>query len=465
MNLAYKWPAIYWNTACLSVNAGGIDEEDYFELLSRGILEISDEEDRRKSGKVQYGKIASAISKFSKYTNIKLPDINVARFGFVPDAKNNNIIFGLKGVSRIGDDLLRVIMDKRPYTSLEHFIEKMSYQKDDKTLKLISKDRVINLIKAGAFDKLEGRDRRKTMKKYIRIIADKKQNINLQNFNMLIDKGFIPEKLSFESKVYKFTKYIRKSRGGSYYLLDEIARDFLEENEFRIINDAITMTFDGEKKLAISSSSWDNVYNNHMDDVRDWMKEDQTEIRHQLNHKLYMEEYEKYASGSELRWELEALSFYHSGHELKDVEFGDMHITELEDLREDDVIGHWNFNGKVIAEYQISHIVGTVLDKDKTKHIITLATPGGVINVKLWNAQFAKYDHKFYHIDEVTGKKIIDEDSFLKKGTFLMISGIKRGDVFTPKVYKKMGIDPIYRIDMEDGKFVSFEEKSRGLEG
>jgi len=82
----------------------------------------------------------------------------------------------------------------------------------------------------------------------------------------------------------------------------------------------------------------------------------------------------------------------------------------------------------------------------------------------LWNAQFAKYDHKFYHLDEETGKKVIDEDSFLKKGTFLMISGIKRGDTFSPKVYKKMGIDPIYRIEMEDGEFVSFEEKSRGME-
>ena len=45
-----------------------------------------------------------------------------------------------------------------------------------------------------------------------------------------------------------------------------------------------------------------------------------------------------------------------------------------------------------------------------------------------------------------------------------MISGIKRGDTFSPKVYKKMNIDPIYRIAMEDGEFVSFEEKSRGME-
>jgi hypothetical protein len=50
------------------------------------------------------------------------------------------------------------------------------------------------------------------------------------------------------------------------------------------------------------------------------------------------------------------------------------------------------------------------------------------------------------------GVKIIDEDSFFKKGTFLIISGIKRGEYFVPKVYKQMDIQPIMRIAVDENK-------------
>ena len=48
------------------------------------------------------------------------------------------------------------------------------------------------------------------MNSYLELIADKKKRITLQNMTMLFNKGLIPEELSFEAKVYNFTKYIRK---------------------------------------------------------------------------------------------------------------------------------------------------------------------------------------------------------------------------------------------------------------
>jgi hypothetical protein len=40
-----------------------------------------------------------------------------------------------------------------------------------------------------------------------------------------------------------------------------------------------------------------------------------------------------------------------------------------------------------------------------------------------------------------------------------MVTGIKRGDMFVPKVYKEIGIAPMLKIEIENGKFKNFYEK------
>jgi len=458
MNLATKYPIIYWNTACLSSNAGAINEEDYFNLLNQGVIDISDEEDKRKANKVQYGKVAAAIGKFRHDLGVKieLPDINIARFGFTPNAQENSIVFGMKGVSRIGDALINNIMDKRPYVSLNDFLDKMV----EGNKKLISKDRVINLIKAGAFDKVEKIPREQILMNYINQIADKKNRVNLQNMLMLIRKGLLPSEFDEESKIYMFTKYLRTNKfRGSYYILDDIAMEFYNERKYpqhklQRLNNA------GETITVVSIGYWDSIYETSMNKVRDWMKRDQEKILNQLNELLFKEEYEKYAEGNLLRWELDALNFYHSGHELEGVaEQLPILISKLDNIPDNEIIGEFNFDGKVFPKYQIRHIFGTVLDKDKQKHLVTLSTPEGVINVKVYRTQFAKYDHVHSHFDE-DNNKVVDEESFFKKGTFLVVSGIKRGDVFVPKVYRTTGVEVITKIDVVDGKVKKAYNKS-----
>ena len=155
MNLCYFYPSIIWKCACLSVDAGAVNEEDYYNLVDTGIIELTDEEDKREQNKIQYGKIAAAISRFKEISTIELPDINNARFGFTPDVENNSIMFGLRGIARLGEQIINDIILRRPYASLQDFINKMQ-TKDGK--KLISKDRIVNLIKAGAFDKVENKN-------------------------------------------------------------------------------------------------------------------------------------------------------------------------------------------------------------------------------------------------------------------------------------------------------------------
>jgi DNA polymerase-3 subunit alpha len=103
-------------------------------------------------------------------------------------------------------------------------------------------------------------------------------------------------------------------------------------------------------------------------------------------------------------------------------------------------------------------IAGTVIDKDKTKSIVTLATKDAVVDVKLFKQQFAKYSHASSLEEEDENYKPNEED-FLVKGNHLVLTGIKRGDMFVPKVYKNTGIQSILKAVVENNQFVEFRAK------
>lgn len=454
MNLAYRFPSIYWKTACLSVNAGAINEEDYYNLVDEGVIELSDEDDKRDQNKIQYGKVASAISNMKGKIDVQLPDINLSRLGFTPNAQENTILYGLKGISRVGDKIIQDIIMARPFESLEDFVQKMT---TDDEKKLISKDKVVNLIKAGAFDRLEKMPREEILKKFINMIADQKKKLTLSNFIMLMRKNLVPESLEEQKKVYNFTKYIRKFREGtSYYELDEVALDFfLERFPASKIETIITST--GEKKV-INTSWWDGIYDLFMNPVREWIKSNHQVLLKALNSELFNEEFTKYAHGNILDWELQAINFFHSGHPLAAVELP-VPITPLNQIEEGKIDGHFIIQGKYIPKMVLYAIAGTVIDKNKVKSIVTLSTPDGVIDVKLYKQQFAKYAHES-NLDEDDENYVHNEENFLEKGTHLLLVGVKRGDMFVPKVYKRTGYEAINKIVLDkNGKFVELKTK------
>jgi DNA polymerase-3 subunit alpha len=457
MNLAYKFPVIYWNTACLSVNAGAVNEEDYEDLVDEGIIEIEENDDnKREQNKVQYGKVAAAIGKFKSElgVRIELPDVNRAKFGFTPDVEANVVWFGLKGISRIGDDLIREIIANRPYTSVKNFIEKLN---KSGARMIVSKDRVIALIKAGAFDKIEMRPRDEIMRDYILGIYDSKNRITLQNVMSLVKYDMLPPQLEFEKKIFNFTKYIRKTKLKDHYVLDDVAQEFYFENNLGLEIENVKRGV--EIVIAINADKWEKIYDKHMEKVRDFIVANQKELVDAFNRKAFDEEWNKYAAGSILQWELEALNFYHSGHELEGIAktmFYD--ITPTDKLPNNEVVGVFNIDGKTFPKYKIRHIIGTVLDKDKLKHTVTLSSPEGIVTIKVYRSQFSKYDQVLSTVAD-DGTKNLIQDSFFKKGTHLMVTGIKRGDTFIPKVYKEIEAKPILMFEIEDGKFKEFHEK------
>lgn len=113
-----------------------------------------------KSDKVE--KI-SVIINDCKRMGIKVspPNINLSNISFTPIPDKNEILFGLLGVKGLGLAILNKIIENRPYTSLNDFIEKVG----DKTA-------IITLIKAGA---LPTNNKMKSLKKYATSLFNRRE--------------------------------------------------------------------------------------------------------------------------------------------------------------------------------------------------------------------------------------------------------------------------------------------------
>ena len=443
MNLAYHYPTIFWNCANLIVDSAGIDENDEFvnliddfdpatENTEETEEENDDDEEMTKEEKeeikkqnktVNYGKIASAIGKMMALgINVELPDINKSEFTFTPDLDTNSIIFGIKGINRINNDLAKAIIDNRPFNSLQDFLNRV------KTNKVSA----INLIKSGCFDKLEKRPREEIMKDYIDQISDKKQKLTLQNMAMLIRENCVPEEYKTEVHIYNFNKYLKNFKKDIYYMLDERAFNFYEK-----MFDMDLVSQDEQGNFRIRQNEWDKIYKKQMTGIKEELKANPA-ILNNLNQKLFDAMWNKYAEGTISKWEMDSVCFYYHAHELVNIDRDRYLIEDYTDLAEEPVIEKiWTTkDGKEIPIFKLTRICGTVIDKNKTKNIVTLLTNDGVVNLKIYRAQFSKYDKQISVKDEVTGKKTIIERSWFRRGNKLMVVGIRRGDNFVPKMYK-----------------------------
>ena len=452
MNLAYKYPIVFWNCACLISDSGGNeDEEDKIDegvygfswdsSISVSVTDFNEEDEideetddeaesdtqgskKKTTRTANYGKIATAIGKMRESgITVSPPDINNSVFTFSPDPQNNIIRYGLSGITRIGESVIREIIENRPYESFDDFISKVK----------VNKTQVINLIKSGAFDSLG--ERIKIMNDYIHSISDTKNKLNLQNMKMLIEYDILPrEELGFEIRVYNFNKYLKalaKIRGEkTNYYFDERAYEFYSK-----YYDLDILHFDNNE-YYIAQNIWDKIYKKEMDPIRDYLKKHQEECLHNLNMKIINETWDKYAAGSISKWEMDSVSFYSHNHELAIVDNDKYDFDSFYDLPEEPEVERTiEIKGKEIPMFRLSRIAGTVLDKDKNKGTVTLLTVYGVVTVRIWQNQFVKYNKQISE-KQADGKKKVIEKSWFSRGNKLAIVGIRRGDSFIPKIYK-----------------------------
>lgn len=450
--IATHWNPVYWNTACLIVNSGSLEDASKSEIvdiyapeaddLANGVT-FEDLPDRsgkvRKTASTDYSKVAKAIGEIrDSGVEVSLLDINKSGFGFKPDAANNRILYGLKGAANISDDFIKQIIANRPYVSMYDFYARVHPKAQQ----------MVSLIKGGAFDSLE--PRYQAMVEYVWLKCDKKKRITLQNLPSLIRYGLLPEDTAERieaRKFYEFTRYLKAEckylPDPSMYLANDIVIEFLNAHDLSdllIINTESRCTF-------IDVKMWDKVYQKQMDVFRDWIASDKEGILNALNDAIFMEEWEKYGKGNLSSWEMEALCFYYHPHELINANTYKYGISNYKDLPEVPVVERIYQRGNAsIPIYRLNKICGTCIAKDKAKSTVYLLTTQGVVTVKFTKEYFSMFDRRISTIDPTTGKKKFLENSWFNRGSMIMVKGFRREDMFISRNYAASPGHQLYRI-------------------
>ena len=431
--VATNWNPIYWNTACLIVNSGATDPEN--------------------GGQTDYSKIAKAMGEIiNAGINLSLVNINESGYGFRPDAKNNRILYGMKAMLNVGDDVIEATIANRSYASVKDYYYKVKP----------GKQAMISLIKGGAFDDMM--DRKMCMAWYIWETCDKKKRITLQNMSGLIKYNLLPETTEREvdaRRVYEFNRYLKAicsiKTDDEYYHLDVRAIDFLDEMDYS------DLVIGGEDYL-LNKKAWDKVYQKWMDVFREWMAHDKDEILQTLNDEIFKEDWEKYAKGNLSSWEMEALCFYYHEHELAHIDNKRYGFVDFNSLPENPVVEKtFTRGGKDINIFKLSKICGTCIAKNKIKSTVSILTTSGVVNVKFRKEYFSLFDKQISERGE-DGVKHVVEKSWFNRGNMIVVMGIRSGDDFISKKYASSGGHQLYKIDAinEDGSLVLRNERYQG---
>ena len=413
--IATNWNPIYWNTACLIVNSGATDPDN--------------------GGQTDYSKIAKAMGDIiNAGINLSLVNINQSGYGFEPDAKNNRILYGMKAMLNVGDDVIDATIKNRPYISIKDYYNKVHP----------NKQAMISLIKGGAFDDMM--ERKMAMAWFIWETCDKKKRITLQNMGGLIKYGLLPEKNEEEvmaRRIYEFNRYLKAiCKNGEGYILDNRALNFIHEIE------ADNLLENKNNEWYISAKNWDKkVYQKWMDVFRAWIAENKDEILNTLNSKIFYDDWSKYAKGTISAWEMEALCFYYHEHELAHVDSSRYGFVNFMDLPETPVIDKvYKKNGKEIKIFKLNLICGTCIAKNKVKSTVSLLTTTGVVTVKFRKEYFNLFDKQISEKNP-DGTKTVKEKSWFNRGSMIIVQGIRSDDNFVTKKYANSEMHQLYKID------------------
>lgn len=406
--LATYYPSVYWNTAYLRAISGL-------------------EEDSTSN----YGKIAKGVCDIIKHgCEVSLVDINKSQYFFEPDEEHNRIIYGMKALNGVGGEVIQEIIENRPYKSLEDFEEKTK----------VNKIVMVSLIKSGAFDSFGKRE--DIMRKYLHTTTNPKKKLTLQNFNALIENNLIPKELIFQKRVFNFNKGLKKDCkfNSEYFALHDVYYKFF----IKFFDEDMIEPIDNQ--LCLNKKAWKKEYDKVMSTAKSYIIENQQELLNKLNGKMDQDAWNKYAAGSISHWEMESLGMYYHEHELSHVKMNMYDIVSFNDLPQNPVVDYTFKRGDTeIPIYKTDRIAGTVIAKDDMHSSISLLTiDKDVITVKFSRDYFARYNRIISEVQNGTKKRM--ENSWFQRGTLVVCNGIRRGNSFFTKSYKKTKSHQLYKI-------------------
>lgn len=411
LHLAEKYGALYWNTACLTVNAGADTDNDSNDVTN-------------------YGKIAKAIGNLtSAGQKIMPPDINKARFDFWPDKATNSIIYSLKALRGVGDDQANCIIENRPYRSFKEFLEK--------TGEVVKPASVIALIKAGAFDEFEP-DRRRLMKEFLTPLANTVSKLTMAHVPELRALGVIvvdnyrlpltadaylryvksqPPAI-YDEKANKRWRYVAGPKGDEDFFMNNVAREIKAK-------DAVTTYEDGY--TIVRESILESAIKRITKPFRERVLKDPLILETLNNARIHAFLQEK-APGSISAWEMDSMCFYFGDHELQKLNTDLYNISDFNDLPEHPIEHTMTRGKRTYKVKEMSTIAGTVIDRNKNKHMVTILTTTGVVTLKFYKDSFIHFDQQLSEI--VNGEKKVLEKSWFSHGNKLIVHGFRSEDMF-----------------------------------
>lgn len=400
MNIAYRYGEIYWQTACLSVNAG----------IYGNTFKNTD-----------YAKMSKAMGDMSD--KIVNPDINKSDYGFKPDVEHNKILFGLFPIVGIGKEDAKTIIDNRPYSSLQEFIDKTGF----------TNKKVVTLIKSGAFDSIEP-NRRKLMMNYVQMITPLKEKLTTVQLPKLM--GHIPDKYQDLVDLYVFRNKI--TGHNKVKMNQEIEDEFFDKYEQDLSKAQADSWEMVNGELAVDVKKFNKWYNKQITPLKEWLK---TPEACKIERAYNMNEFWKNnCIGNANSWEAETLSFYILPNELTYTDILDKYKTvDFNKQPKNPEIHGWykSRNGKSFPIYAHSNIAGLVISKDVRKNMIfILDQQKNVIPVRVGSYQYKKFD-----------KRSSNSKSFFERGTKLMLVGYRRNDDFYVNNKNSVYEEPIYKIE------------------
>ena len=458
LNLCYKYDPIYWQTANLIVDSGSSDETS--------------------NDSTNYGKMGIAIATIQKEgVRIALPTLNEAEFGFKPDTENEQIIFGLKGINSINTETAQILIQNAPYSSLADFANKML------ETNIIKPAQMVMLIKGGCFTKIHSPNRSETLDWYLRNYQFTETNkLGLAQVNRMKEMGIIPDTFKLNARMVDFKKYVLDDEGlyekhieegkkmvkrgyhDGWYILDNNSQPFFKEH---FSEDSVRKVVNGYYVVSEKAFTKE-VDNRYIAPLKVWFESEEAKTLY--NFTAFLQVWEKYGLGTEASWNMQALCYYDGKHELDGLDEKKYGVSNFFEMPEEpvayDYYTRWvNGEPRKMPKYTICRIAGTVLNADNNHHTVALLTKYGLVNVKMNKGHYAFYNKRISaRLDKDSDKKTVLEDSWLKRGNKLIISGIRRGDQFFPLIYQ----DTVYQHTVNkideintDGSVVLLAERTK----
>ncbi len=403
MNIAHRYGVEYWKTACLSVNSG-----------MEGDLEKG----------TDFAEVSRAVNDMKE--TVSLPDINKSQMKFI--TRDGKTLFSLKAISGLDTNTLAAIIDNRPFNSLQDFYERMV------ETKLTSAKKAIVLVKSGAFDNLEGVDRRTIMMNLVKLIVPPKDKITMVQLPYV--EHIVPAEFSNVLKMHNFRNKIegRNKVEMNKDLEKEFVNNYSNDVEYDFNNG----------QLEIDLKSWKKYYNKEIKVLKEEIKKPEyaEEFTRQKRKEFWVNE----CIGSIPEWEIETVMFNKNDFVLDTQAISRVYPISNFDGLQNEPIAHTNEKG--FNSYDTSFIAGVVIGKVNLKRIVYLLTEhSGVVPVKMTKNNFTKYQ-----------EKLENDLPWFEKGNAIVVQGYKSGEAFNCRG-NRHNKKPVIKIEKMGNKYTYRGEK------